>query len=86
MRVSARTRAGESELELRVVDEGVGIAEGRIPQMFIPFGSRKPGGTGVGMLIVRRVVEVVHGGALHIASAEGKGTTVTMVIPARQRA
>jgi signal transduction histidine kinase len=85
VRVSASVRGGGSEIELRVADEGVGIAEDRIPKLFIPFGSRKPGGTGVGMLIVRRAIEEVHGGTLGIASALGKGTTVTMVIPARQR-
>jgi signal transduction histidine kinase len=86
VRVVVRARRGESEVELRVSDDGVGIPEERIPSLFVPFGSRKPGGTGVGMLIVRRMVEEVHGGTLAIASTVGKGTTVTMVLPARQRA
>jgi signal transduction histidine kinase len=85
VRVTSRMRRAASEVELCVADEGKGMREDRIPSLFIPFGSRKPGGTGVGLLIVRREVEEVHGGALEIASVPGKGTTMTMVLPVKQR-
>ena len=85
VRVAVKARRGGSEIELCVADDGVGIPEDRVPALFVPFGSRKPGGTGVGMLIVRRMIEEVHGGALTIASKPGVGTSVTMVIPTRQR-
>jgi len=84
VRIAARTLLGGSEVELSVADDGVGMETERIPSLFVPFGSRKPGGTGVGLLIVRRVVEQIHGGALDLTSAPGKGTTVTMIFPTRQ--
>ena len=49
----------------------------RLPQ---PFVSTKPGGTGLGLAIVRRLVEL-HGGALRIESAAGKGTRVEIRLP-----
>ncbi|MCP5521916.1 MAG: GAF domain-containing protein [Verrucomicrobiales bacterium] len=42
--------------------------------------STKPGGTGLGLMIVARVIEA-HGGKLRIASRPGKGTTITIVLP-----
>ena len=84
VRVGAQARRGESEIELSVADEGKGMGEEERGTLFVPFGSLKPGGTGVGLLIVRRMVEEVHGGKLAIDSAPVKGTTMTMVIPAKQ--
>jgi two-component system cell cycle sensor histidine kinase PleC len=51
-----------------------------------PFGqvdnrlSRRHKGTGLGLPLTRRLIEL-HGGALEIVSAEGAGTTVTLVFP-----
>jgi signal transduction histidine kinase len=84
VQVRARARRGESEIELSVVDEGKGIGKEERGTLFVPFGSLKPGGTGVGLLIVRRMIEEVHGGKLTIESAPGTGTTMTMAIPAKQ--
>jgi signal transduction histidine kinase len=85
LRVTARTLRAKSQLELRVADEGVGMLEEERVRMFVPFGSSKSGGTGVGMLVTRKMIEEVHGGELSIESAAGAGTTVTMVVPTRQR-
>ena len=51
-------------------------------EAFVPFGSRKPGGTGVGLIIARTMIEGVHGGTLSFESARGLGTTVRVVLPA----
>jgi signal transduction histidine kinase len=85
IRVVARTRRGGSEVVLTVADDGVGMSPERLAKCFVPFGSKKPGGTGVGLAIMKRMIDEVHGGELTLASAPGKGTTVTIVLPARQR-
>jgi signal transduction histidine kinase len=85
LRMGARTLRAKSQLEIRVADEGAGISSDERERLFVPFGSTKPGGTGVGMLIVRTMIEDVHGGELAIESEPGVGTTVTMVVPMKQR-
>ena len=60
------------------------MSEEQQAELFVPFGSRKPGGTGVGLVIARTMIEEVHGGTLALASARGAGTKVTIVMPARQ--
>jgi signal transduction histidine kinase len=84
VRVSATTRRGGSEVVLVVADEGVGISEESRADLFVPFGSHKPGGTGLGLLIVRRSIEEMHGGQLAIESTAGKGTQVIFVLPTKQ--
>ncbi len=69
-----------------VRDTGVGIAENKISAVFESFTqadgatTRKFGGSGLGLTIVRRLVELMHG-EISLTSEEGKGTTVTVVLP-----
>jgi len=86
VRVVARGRRGGSEVVIDVVDEGAGMNDEARRSLFLPFHSGKPGGTGVGLLVVRTMVEEVHEGTLAIESQLGVGTKVTMVIPARRAA
>ena len=86
VRVSASARRGGSEVVIVVADDGAGIPEEHRETLFIPFGSRKSGGTGLGLLIVRRAIKEVHGGELVIASPPEGGTCVTMTLPAKQGA
>jgi signal transduction histidine kinase len=69
-----------------VQDHGYGIPAEILTQVFNRFvghdtGSRRQG-AGLGLAIVKSFVEL-HGGTVDIQSAEGKGTTVTCVFPAR---
>lgn len=59
-----------SDVELRVVDRGAGIAVGRQGELFEPFFTSKPDGTGLGLSLSRAAVEA-HGGTLTYARAEG---------------
>lgn len=80
-RIVARTAGDESRLVVAVGDDGEGMAPGTQASCFTPFFSTREGGTGLGLPLVRRIVEQ-HGGSVEVRSTEGRGTTVTMVFPA----
>jgi len=67
-------------LEIRVIDEGAGIPEERLVRLGEPFYSTKAKGTGLGLMISRRIVEA-HGGALEITTEVGHGTCVSVRLP-----
>ncbi|WP_028792818.1 response regulator [Thalassobaculum salexigens] len=70
-------------LRLTVTDTGTGMDEDRLAVIFEPFeriGTTSISGNGLGMAIVHAGVEVM-GGTVHITSAPGAGTTVTLEIP-----
>jgi two-component system C4-dicarboxylate transport sensor histidine kinase DctB len=73
-----------TRVELRVVDEGAGMSEDALATLFVPFRTTKRGGTGVGLLMAKKMVEEVHGGTLAVRSVKGEGTTVVLTLPARQ--
>jgi len=74
---------------VEVTDTGVGIPEGSLPFIFDEFFRVKPGegrrvtGTGLGLTIVKRIVEA-HRGHVKAASTVGKGSTFTVFLPKRQ--
>jgi two-component system sensor histidine kinase RegB len=74
-------RSGEM-LELTVADNGIGVPEPLVRRLGEPFFTTKePGrGTGLGLYLARHLVER-GGGEMRIASAEGRGTQVTLSVP-----
>jgi signal transduction histidine kinase len=68
---------------LRVVvrDTGCGLGADEVARIFQPFYTTRPGGTGLGLPLVRRIVEA-HGGHVHVVSAPGRGTSVVIDLPA----
>ena len=84
IRVEVSAAAMGDYAVLAVADEGMGIPEDQIASCFVPFGSKKKGGTGFGLYNARRVARQVHGGDLQLESKEGKGTTVTLTLPLQQ--
>jgi two-component system sensor histidine kinase PilS (NtrC family) len=66
---------------LQVADTGRGMTEEQRANLFHPFHSFFDSGTGIGMAIVYRIVEE-HGGRLDVESQPGKGTTITVELPA----
>lgn len=85
--VSAR-REGEFA-EIHVSDNGIGIPQADLPRVFERFyrvdkaRSRESDGTGLGLSIVKHLAELM-GGSVSVVSELGKGTTFTVVLPARQ--
>ena len=77
------TAAGAT-VEIRVRDEGPGIAAEDLPHVFERFyrgrGTESVGGTGLGLALVQRIVEA-HGGSVSVDSQAGAGSTFTMALP-----
>jgi signal transduction histidine kinase len=76
-----RTEADPHGIRLHVTDTGVGIAPEDMDRIFDPYYSTRPGGTGLGLPTVRRIVQE-HGGALEVHSEVGRGTRFTIHLPA----
>jgi signal transduction histidine kinase len=67
-------------VELRVQDSGVGMDDEALARVFEPYFSTKTTGTGLGLPIARRNVEL-SGGTIAVESAKGRGTTVSIRLP-----
>jgi two-component system, chemotaxis family, CheB/CheR fusion protein len=67
-------------VQLQVRDTGVGIPAARRATIFEPLYTTKPGGTGLGLYIVREIV-AAHHGQITLESIEGQGTTFTLSLP-----
>ena len=84
-RISLSAQQENGTVRLRVADTGVGIPPRHLPHIFERFykvdRSRKSEGFGLGLAIVKHIVQA-HGGEVHAESAEGQGTTFTVVLPA----
>jgi signal transduction histidine kinase len=93
MDATERTPGGRVEVRLadrgdgvviEIADNGVGIQPEHREKIFLPFYTTKPTGTGLGMPIVKKLMDL-HGGEIEIDSAPGRGTTVRLILPAVAR-
>jgi signal transduction histidine kinase len=80
VRVSAASEA--REVVVQVADTGVGIPADLVPSIFEPYeqAHRGRGGSGVGLMVVRSLVEA-HGGRVRVESEEGRGSRFTFTLP-----
>ncbi len=86
--VRARKHAlenGSAAVLIEFSDDGIGVQPQDMPKLWEPFFTTKPEGkgTGLGLAICRRAVEE-HRGTIDIESRPGKGTTVTIILPAME--
>jgi signal transduction histidine kinase len=81
-RVVAITTApiGDGRVELAVSDRGHGIASENMPRLFESFWSTKPQGMGLGLSIVKSIVEA-HGGSIHAENNANGGATFRVLLP-----
>src|SRR3990172_6370788 len=84
--VSIETRRGEpASVILSVSDDGAGIPEEARDRIFTPFFTTKPvgKGTGLGLAICHGIV-TAHGGEIRVESEVGRGTRMSVVLPAAE--
>ncbi len=75
---------GKTEIEVRVRDDGTGIAPDVLPHIFEPFMTTKEHGrgTGLGLAIARGIMER-HNGRIDVETEFGRGTTFTLTLPSQ---
>ncbi|MFC4409402.1 ATP-binding protein [Chungangia koreensis] len=71
-------------LKISIIDEGIGLTEHQIEQIFLPFFTTKVQGTGLGLPFVLKTVEE-HGGTIQVSSKLGEGTTFYILLPLNQK-
>jgi signal transduction histidine kinase len=74
------TDRDDTHVKISFTDTGGGISAENLSRVFEPYFTTKSGGSGLGLLIVRRIVRE-HGGELAIESSEGNGLTLTIRLP-----
>ena len=77
--------AGTPWVELVFADTGPGIPDEMRERIFEPFYTTKEGGTGLGLIITRKIIEG-HGGSVTVESAPGQGTAFHIRLPDKKRA
>ncbi len=73
-----------NKYSVTINDTGRGISAQDLPYIFDPFFTTKPGGVGIDLAVVKRIVES-HGGSVKVASKLGKGTTFILTFPLERR-
>ncbi len=79
--VSERAAREGQEVQVEIADTGQGIPKERMSQLFKPLATTKRSGLGLGLTLVKRIVER-HGGSITVHSEEARGTTVYVRFPA----
>lgn len=83
-RIIIRTRVTDFEYVISIEDNGTGISPEHMGAIFEPYRTTKSSGSGLGLLIVRRIIRE-HGGEIAIESEEHQGTRVIIHLPRAER-
>jgi len=75
----------QQHIGITVTDNGCGLAPESIDQIFVPFFSTKPGGSGIGLSLARQIA-LAHGGRIDVENADAGGSVFTLVLPASRPA
>jgi two-component system sensor histidine kinase HydH len=78
--VEVEVARADRALRLSVADRGPGIADADLDKVFEPFFTKRTRGTGLGLAVARRLVEL-HGGTIRARARDGGGTVFEVVIP-----
>jgi PAS domain S-box-containing protein len=79
-----RTEADDAYVSISFVDSGQGISPEEIGQLFQPYFTTKQDGTGLGLMIVQRIVRE-HGGMIEVESNKDRGTTFRVRLPIHEK-
>ena len=80
LKITAAMNDDSSSVAISIEDTGCGFSEELTDKIFAPYFSAKKQGTGLGLAVVKDVVEH-HRGEIHVESRVGKGTTITVNLP-----
>jgi two-component system phosphate regulon sensor histidine kinase PhoR len=86
-RIAISTYLKDGAVVVEIADSGLGIPEAEVERIFEKFyrsreGRQVAAGTGLGLPLVKHVVEAVHGGRISVTSRVGEGTTFCLHLPA----
>ncbi len=70
---------------IEIEDNGPGMTEEFLNQIFVAFSSQRKGGTGLGLSITKKFIDA-HGGGIKVESKVGEGTKFTIILPANPEA
>jgi len=79
-----RTDADDAYVTISFIDSGQGISPEEIGQLFQPYFTTKQDGTGLGLMIVQRIVRE-HGGVIEVESNKDRGTTFRVRLPVHEK-
>jgi signal transduction histidine kinase len=82
--LSLQTWEGADGVWVSVADTGGGIPQEQLNRIFEPFYTTKKRGSGLGLMIVQRIVRA-HGGRIELESQVGRGTTFRLWLPLHER-
>ena len=78
-KVKLHLKKSGSKISIVVVDNGIGISEETMEQVFVPFFTTKEHGSGIGLSLSRQIVRL-HKGIMELQSKEGEGTVISITI------
>jgi PAS domain S-box-containing protein len=78
------SKAAKRRMKITCTDTGAGMTRETLRKIGSPLFTTKSKGMGFGLAICKRIVEA-HGGRMHVKSAVGKGTTITVTVPVRPK-
>lgn len=83
-RINIVAKGDDEFVKISFSDTGCGMDEDHMAKLFTPYFTTKPTGHGLGMTIIASIVRA-HGGKIDVESRSGKGTTISVFIPRKER-
>jgi two-component system sensor histidine kinase HydH len=81
--VSLKTTEEQHQVRIAVSDNGIGMTEQEREKMFDPFFTTRNTGTGLGLAVSHQIIEQLNG-SFDVQTAQGKGTSVTIILPKKR--
>lgn len=78
--IQIKSKGSDSNVAVEIEDSGVGIPAGYLDKIFTPFFSSRPGGTGLGLPLAGKIINL-HNGRITVDSTPGKGTKYHILLP-----